>query len=77
MIRRFRVWLARLLLRSTGCLVARAVPVAELQYLASDVARYIRMSGGLQDPRRIRAYRTLLRRSENISRAAGEIQAAA
>ena len=60
-MKRFRVWLAQMLTKGTDCCVARSNDVSSLQSRVNDLARYVDESGGLQDPRRIRAYRRVLR----------------
>lgn len=70
MLRRFRVWLAVLLVRGTKCLVAREEALSDLIEWSDDLYRYSRVSGGLNDPRRIKAYK-------RIGYSATAIQAAA
>ncbi len=64
---RLRVWLAIQLCRGTTCLVARIGPTAIMHDTALDMARYVERSGGLNDPKRIRAYRTILKAALNMA----------
>ena len=66
---RLRVWLAIQLCRGTTCLVARIGPTAVLHDTAMDLAGYVNRSGGLQDPnpRRIKAYRAILKGSLGLA----------
>ena len=58
---RLRVWLAVQLCRGTSCLVTRIAPIAIMHDVALDLAGYVERSGGLTDPRRIKAYRGVLK----------------
>ena len=60
MLQRFRVRLAVWLCKGTPCLVARASDVMSMHGIALNLGRYVSTSGGLQDPKRIKAYRTVL-----------------
>ncbi len=66
---RLRVWLAVQLCRGTACLVARVGPTAVMHDTAMDLAGYVNRSGGLQDPnpRRIKAYRAILKGSLGLA----------
>ena len=66
MMRRFRVWLANLLIRKTACAVVRREEVEQLGEAAEGLADYVARSGGLQDPRRIKSYRRVLRGSFDV-----------
>ena len=70
---RFRIYLATLLCKGTPCSVARTEKVAALHDLALDLAKYVDTSGGLQDPRRIRAYRTVSKGALGIATLALEV----
>lgn len=63
---RFRVSLATWLVKNTSCLVARREPTIQMCAAALRLRTYIEASGGLQDPRRIRAYRVILRDVEKM-----------
>ena len=58
--KRVRIWLAIQLCRDTACLVVRIGPAAVMHDTALDLAGYVRRSGGLQDPKRIKAYRAVV-----------------
>ncbi len=66
MIKRFAVWLAKLLTRKTDCVVARRGRVEKLGAAAEELVDYVARSGGLQDPRRVKAYRQVLRGSLEV-----------
>lgn len=66
MLQRFRVALARLLTRGTKCTVVRAVVVENMQDTARRLEEYVQRSGGLQDPRRISAWREVFSLSRSI-----------
>ena len=65
-VRRLQVWLARQLCRGTACCVVRESQAKQTVGLASDLWLYVQASGGLHDPRRIRAYRQVLDFSAGI-----------
>ena len=65
-MKRLSVWLARWLTKGTGCCVVRSSRVESLEGHVADLDSYVENSGGLQDPRRIRAYRYVLRVVGNI-----------
>lgn len=69
-LQRTRVDIATRLLRGTPCSVARTKELRAIQQNAIELENYVETSGGLQEPRRIRAYRVILRRSLDISRSA-------
>lgn len=73
MIARFQVWLAVLLCKGTGCVVTRRNRVDNLRGAARILAEYVGKSGGLQDPRRIVAYRTVLKASSVIGALTSDI----
>lgn len=64
---RLRVWLAVQLCRGTSCLVTRTAPIAVMHDMALDLAGYVERSGGLNDPRRIKAYRGVLKGSLGLA----------
>ncbi len=64
---RVRVWLAIQLCRGTPCLIARTGPAALMHDVALDLAGYVERSGGLTDPRRIKAYRGVLKGSIGLA----------
>ena len=66
LLKRFCVWLANLLTRKTACAVVRRDEVTQLGAAAEDLADYVARSGGLQDPRRIKCYRRVLRGSIEV-----------
>ena len=66
LLRRLCVWLAKQLTRKTACIVARRDEVLSLGDAAEELADYVARSGGLQDPRRIKAYRRVLRGSFEV-----------
>lgn len=66
MIRRFRVWLASLLIRRTLVVLVRARLVTDLRAAALTLHQYVESSGGLQEPHRIKAYRRILRLANEI-----------
>lgn len=66
MMKRFRVWLANLLTRKTACVVVRREAVIGLGAAAESLVDYVARSGGLQDPKRIKAYRRVLRGSIEV-----------
>ena len=70
---RLRVWLAIQLCRGTECLIARATPVAIMHDVALDLAGYVERSGGLNDPRRIKAYRGVMKGSLGLATLAQHI----
>jgi len=61
MLQRFRVWLALRLVRRTDCVVVRAAPIREAVTMAGDLHQYVQRSGALQDPRRVKAWRRIVR----------------
>jgi hypothetical protein len=70
---RFRVWLATKLCAGTPCVVARRAPLALLHDTAFNVAQYVVQSGALNDPKRVKAYRTLLRGTQGMAFLARDI----
>ncbi|KKM76526.1 hypothetical protein LCGC14_1379190 [marine sediment metagenome] len=72
---RLRVWIAIQLCRGTTCLVARIRPAAVMHDVALDLAGYVNRSGGLQDPnpKRIKAYRVILKGSLALSHLAQQL----
>ena len=70
---RLRVWLAVQLCRGTSCLVTRIAPIAAMHDVALDLAGYVERSGGLNDPRRIKAYRGVLKGSLGLATLAQHI----
>ena len=75
MLKRFRVWLARWLTRGTECCVVRSNRLESLGKETEDLDRYVTSSGGLQDPRRVRAYHVLLRITGNVRHAMKDMAA--
>lgn len=73
MMKRFCVWLAQQLTRKTACAVVRRDEVEQLGELAEELADYVARSGGLQDPRRIKSYRRVLRGSFEVRNHAGAV----
>jgi len=68
--RRFRIWLALLLVRNTGCVLLRRQELEILRGEAAYLLNYVATSGALLDPRRVKAHR-------NISGAAARMEEAA
>ncbi len=60
-LHRLRINLAIWLCKGTVCLVARADGVVQMHDIAYNLAQYVGASGGLQDPRRIKAYCVIFR----------------
>lgn len=65
-MRVMRVRAAQRLLRGTSLGVTSVGAATEIEFLAGRLVQYVRVSGGLCDPRRIRAYREVIRRSEAL-----------
>lgn len=72
---RFKVWLALKLLKGSACTVARREHVEIMRWQAFHLGQYVQHSGGLQDPRRIRAYRIVLRAAASLVYLAKNIEA--
>lgn len=70
---RFRISLATWLVRNTPCLVARREPTIALVQEAMHLDYYVAQSGGLQDPRRIRAYYVVRESAQKIKDLASEV----
>ena len=64
---RTRVAIAVWLTKGTPCTVVRNGPLEIIATQAFALAAYVQHSGGLQDPRRIRAYRVVLRAAASIA----------
>ncbi len=75
MIKRFAVWLARCLTKGTECCVVRSSRLEDLDQHTVKLGRYVESSGGLQDPRRVRAYHVVVRAVENIRHAMDDLAA--
>lgn len=52
---RLRLWFGRLVLKGTGCVPVRRAEIEEVEKLSQQLLLYADSSGGLNDPRRIRA----------------------
>lgn len=70
---RLRVWLAVQLCRETACLLVRIGPAAVMHDTALDLAKYVQHSGGLQDPKRIKAYRVIVTATTGIAALAQQL----
>jgi len=66
MLQRLKIGLARWLTRGTPCTVVRTVVVENMQAEAQKLEDYIQRSGGLQDPRRINAWREVFSMARSI-----------
>ena len=75
MIKRFAVWLAKLLTKGTECRVVRSTRLVDLTHHTDTLEFYVNSSGGLQDPRRIRAYQVVLRIAGDIRHAMKDLAA--
>jgi hypothetical protein len=64
---RFKVWLARRLCRNTACGVVRVGPTIVMLDTVYRLHQYVQRSGGLQDPRRIKAYREILAATSTVA----------
>lgn len=73
MFQRFRIRLAIWLTRGTPCAITRLAPLVSLNNVAVRLREYVEKSGGLADPRRINAYRTILRAATDLSTAASTL----
>ncbi len=65
-MKRLCVWLAGWLIKGTDCCIVRSNNLQSLLRRADDLVDYVEDSGGLQDPRRIRAYRNILRSAVDL-----------
>ena len=74
-MKRFSVWLARWLTRGTECCVVRSSRLEDLGKHTDRLGHYVEDSGGLQDPRRTRAYHVVVRAVENIRHAMNDLAA--
>ena len=70
---RLRVWLGVHLCRGTACVLVRIGPAAIMHDTALDLARYVQTSGGLQDPKRIKAYRVVVTATTGIATLAQQL----
>ncbi len=75
MMKRFAVWLACLLTKGTECRVVRSTRLEDLGRHTDGLGRYVEASGGLQDPRRVRAFHVVVRAVENIRHAMKDLAA--
>lgn len=66
MLERFRVWLAKILVKGTECAIGRRSSLEWLLIRSHDLGAYVRTSGGLNDPHRIKAYKQCLRLAGQI-----------
>lgn len=62
----WRIAIAKWALQTTGCVVAKEQQLRDLEDTAVHLIDYVEKSGGLREPRRIRAYHEVRRRSERI-----------
>lgn len=58
-MKRFRVALARLLLKGTGVITVRKQEVERVHGLCNELLEYSQHSGALSDPRRLKARRRI------------------
>ena len=71
---RVRVWMARLALKGTGCLVVRRAEVVWVRELCDELQVYAQTSGGLNDPHRINAKRRVTRLTDALTQHADSLE---
>lgn len=69
-IRKWRLWFAQWCLLGTDYCVCRDEEIIRLRSVATSMLSYAHRSGGLREPRRIKAYRKIVRYGEALSASA-------
>lgn len=76
-MKRFRVAVARLLLKGTGVILVRKSEVEEMHKISGELLEYAQHSGALNDPHRLKAQRRIGRLTGSLSVLSDRLEAKA